>query len=121
MIFTRSIFVCLLSIAIFASCEKEYSCEGCYAAPGDNDEGKVIFYSLNSCVNNRPIQLTVDGNRFYLVEAFFSPPDCTTPGVTAVMLTGGTHTWQAYCELVGIVGSGTIEVFDSGCTLQQIN
>lgn len=121
MITTRSIFLCILSTAIFASCEKEYSCEGCNATPGDEDEGKVIFYTLKSCVNNRPIQLTVDGNRFYLVEAFFSPPECATPGVTAVMLSEGTHTWQAYCELTGIIGSGTVEVLNGSCTLQRIN
>jgi hypothetical protein len=80
----------------------------------------VIFYTLTSCVNNRPVNLTIDNSEYFLIYAFFSVPDCETPGTTTVSLPQGIHTWEATCEQTGTTNSGTVNVITNSCSLVEL-
>ena len=111
----RSLFFMLFVLAVLAmphACSKEKSCEKCL-----HKEGKVFFYTLNGCVNSRPIKLYFN-NKEYLIElASFSAPECGGPGVITISLPAGNYPFSTLCDFPG--GStidGIITINENTCT-----
>ena len=56
------------------ACSKEKSCDNCL-----HNEGKVLFYTVNGCVNSRPIKLYINNKEYLIEQANFSVPECGGP------------------------------------------
>lgn len=107
----------IIAAALFSSCEKEYSCEKCIETPTPG--GNVSFYTVANCVNDKPVNLIVDNSLHLTVDVFSFVPDCSTPGITTVTLSPGTHTWEALCGGRTIAG-GIIDVMPDTCQAEEI-
>ena len=108
----------VIGIIIFPSCKKEYSCEKCTGS--QTVEGKVVFFAVSTCVNGKPIHLTVDGRLHLLVDAFAVIPDCSAMATSSIPLTPGIHSWEASCDLVGTIAWGVIDVLPGTCQVEEI-
>lgn len=115
--FNKVVYFVVIVVPIFSTCKKEYSCEKCITA--DTRKGNVIFYTVGGCVNGKPITLIVDGD-LYLTVDVSSRPDCSTPGITAVALTAGIHSWEALCGSVITIAGGVIDVMPDTCQVEEI-
>ncbi len=96
--FSKVVYFVVIVVFIFSSCKKEYSCEKCITAA--SRKGNVVFYTVGGCVNGKPITLFVDGELYMTFDVAVSRPECSTPGITAVALTAGIHSWRAICDSV---------------------
>ncbi len=116
--FSKVVYFVVIVILIFSSCKKEYSCEKCI--PAESRKGNVVFYTVGGCVNGKPITLIVDGDLYLTVDVFSSRPECSTPGITAVALTVGIHSWEALCGSFRTIAGGVINVMPDTCQVEEI-
>ncbi len=114
----RSLLFMLFVLAVLVmphACLKEKSCENCL-----HNEGKVFFYTLNGCVNSRPIKLYIN-NKEYLVElANFSVPECGGPGVISISLPAGKYQYERVCEFPRSTYTGDVTVIENTCTKVEL-
>ena len=104
-----AILVSALSI-IPPACSKERSCENCVFG-----EGTVTFYTLNGCVNSKPIKLKINNGDYIVEQANFSVPECNSSGTVTISLPAGDYSYQKTCDFPGSTTTGTITVIENTC------
>ncbi|MGZ8559827.1 MAG: hypothetical protein ACXWWC_15905, partial [Chitinophagaceae bacterium] len=92
------------------------SCEKCL-----HKEGRVFFYTLNGCVNSRPIKLYINNKEYRVDLANFSVPECGGPGVLTISLPAGNYPFSTSCDLAGgNTIDGIITVNENTCTKVEL-
>ena len=94
---------------------KERSCENCVQS-----EGKVFFYTLNGCVNSRPVKLIINDHEYLAELANFSVPECGGSGVITISLPAGKYHYESICEFPGVTETGTVIVMENACTKAEL-
>ena len=109
------IFIALALLPISHGCMKERSCENCVQT-----KGKAFFYTLNGCVNSRPVKLIIDDHEYLAELANFSVPECGGPGVIAIDLPAGKYKYESKCEFPGSTETGTVNVIENACNKAEL-